>query len=296
MPHENWRCAGLLAGSSVLAGAPPEDVDEHRPDIAPVFQMGEEDSTMAMQRYTLTTAGGARTVDTWYDTTTDGDTAVITLPDAPAIWLIHRPHAQGVSAGVWAALLQVGGPHSDRWPCPPSSMGVTADQTIAPTHASKAVKASRRGSPSPDGQAHDARSTPRRTCMDDAGAQVIDLIFGRWRSQILYAGVKLGVFDALAHGPKSAVRVASELDVDAGLLYRLMRALGSLGLLHEDHTRTFALTPMGELLCRDHPHTLRGITLLEEGPEHYAAWKHLPALITEGQQNAFVREFGQPHV
>ena len=46
--------------------------------------------------------------------------------------------------------------------------------------------------------------------------------------------------------------------------------------------------------CRDHPHTLRGMTLLEEGPESYAAWKHLPALIKEGQQNAFVWEFGQP--
>jgi hypothetical protein len=130
--------------------------------------------------------------------------------------------------------------------------------------------------------------------MEDASAQVIDLIFGRWRSQILYAGVKLGVFDALVSSPRSAVSVASTLDVDAGMLYRLMRALGSLGLLHEDHSGTFALTRMGEQLCRDHPLTLRGITLLIEGPEHYAAWKHLPALITEGQQNAFVREFGQP--
>jgi hypothetical protein len=129
--------------------------------------------------------------------------------------------------------------------------------------------------------------------MNDPGAKVIDLIFGRWRSQILYTGVKLGVFDALAHGPKNAVRVASELGVDAALLYRLMRALGSLELLHEDQAKTFSLSPMGEWLCKDHPHTLRGMTLLEEGPEHYAAWKHLPALITEGQQNAFAREFGQ---
>jgi hypothetical protein len=124
--------------------------------------------------------------------------------------------------------------------------------------------------------------------MEDAGAQVIDLIFGRWRSQILYTGVKLGVFDALTNGPKSAVSVATELDVEAGLLYRLMRALGSLGLLHEDTSRTFSLTPMGELLRRDHPRTLRGITLLIEGPEHYAAWKHLPASITDGQQNAWL--------
>ena len=130
--------------------------------------------------------------------------------------------------------------------------------------------------------------------MDDTGAKVMDLIFGRWRSQILYAGVKLGVFDALASGSKNAVQVAHELGVDAGLLYRLMRALGSLELLREDTTRTFALAPMGEWLRRDHPHSLHGMTLLEEGPENYATWRHLPALITEGRQNAFVREFGQP--
>lgn len=106
--------------------------------------------------------------------------------------------------------------------------------------------------------------------MDDASAKVVDLIFGRWRSQILYTGVKLGVFDALASGPKNAVRVAGELGVDAGMLYRLMRALGSLELVHEDHTKTFALTPMGEWLRRDYPNTLRGMTLLEEGPEHCA--------------------------
>ena len=130
--------------------------------------------------------------------------------------------------------------------------------------------------------------------MENPFEQVVDLIFGRWRSQILYAGVKLGVFDALASGPRSAASVASELAVDAGMLYRLMRALGSLTLLHEDQHRTFSLTPMGEVLRRDHPATLRGMTLLEEGPEHYAIWTHLPDLIKEGQQDAFVREFGQP--
>ncbi len=130
--------------------------------------------------------------------------------------------------------------------------------------------------------------------MDDAGAKVIDLIFGRWRSQILYAGVKLGVFDALASGPKNAVSVASELDADAGMLYRLMRALGSLDLLKEDNARTFSLTPLGELLHTHHPQTLRGMTLWEEGPLNYSAWKHLPDLIKEGKQEGFVREFGSP--
>lgn len=122
--------------------------------------------------------------------------------------------------------------------------------------------------------------------------KVLDIIFGRWRSQILYAGVKLGVFDALREGPQQATTVATTLALDPTLSYRLLRALGSLGLLKEDHHQTFSLTALGEFLCQDHPETLQGITLLEEGPVHYALWKHLPAMIQEGKQNAFVREFG----
>jgi O-methyltransferase len=38
---------------------------------------------------------------------------------------------------------------------------------------------------------------------------------------------------------------------------------------------------------------LRGVTLLEEEQEHYALWKHLPAMIRDGKQNAFIREFGR---
>src|SRR5687767_12945537 len=129
--------------------------------------------------------------------------------------------------------------------------------------------------------------------MSDPQPKVLDLIFGRWRSQILYAGVKLGVFDALRNGPNKATVIAHELGLDPHLTYRLLRALGSLDLLSEDAERTFSLTEAGELLRSDHPQTLRGVTLLEEGPEHYALWTHLPAMIRDGKQNAFVREFGR---
>jgi hypothetical protein len=130
--------------------------------------------------------------------------------------------------------------------------------------------------------------------MEDTSAQVIDLIFGRWRSQILYAGVQLGVFDALRGGSKTASAIAEALHLDPSLTYRLLRALASLGLLHEDAHRSFALTACGEYLRADHPQTLRGLALLEEGPEHYAAWKHLCAILRDGQQDGFVREFGHP--
>ena len=88
--------------------------------------------------------------------------------------------------------------------------------------------------------------------MDDAEAKVMDLIFGSWRSQMLYAGVQLGVFEALRRGPASADQAARDLQVDARLLYRLLRALGSLALVHEDPHQRFTLTPLGEVLLRDH--------------------------------------------
>lgn len=128
--------------------------------------------------------------------------------------------------------------------------------------------------------------------MTTPNEHVMDLVFGRWRSQILYAGVELGVFEVGENEPKSATEITDELDVDRELGYRLLRALGAIGLLTEAPNRKFSLTPAGELLRAEHPESLRGVTLLEEGPAHYALWKHLPDMIRDGKQNAFIREFG----
>lgn len=123
--------------------------------------------------------------------------------------------------------------------------------------------------------------------------KLTDIIFGRWRSQILYAGVKLGIFEIVNSKPMNQIDIAKELALDPALLYRLLRALASIGLLREDHDRRFSITSLGKLLRSDNPQTLRGVVLLEEGPEHYAIWKHLPAMIRDGKQDGFVREFGQ---
>ncbi len=128
--------------------------------------------------------------------------------------------------------------------------------------------------------------------MSDAKAHVTDLIFGRWRSQTLYAGVELGVFDVVGDHPTHAVEIADLLDIDRGYGYRLLRALGSLGLLSETSDRRFSLTPAGELLQEDHPESLQAVALLEEGPTHYAMWKHLPDIVREGGPNGRQREFG----
>jgi len=124
--------------------------------------------------------------------------------------------------------------------------------------------------------------------------QVIDLIFGRWRSQILAAGTELGIFDHLdTNAPKSAQELAAATELDSTMLYRLLRAQTAIGLLSEDAEGGFVLTGMGDLLRTSHPSSLAAMARLEEGPQHYALWKHLPAMVKDGMQNAFVREFGR---
>lgn len=120
---------------------------------------------------------------------------------------------------------------------------------------------------------------------------VVDLVFGRWKSQITYTGVKLGVFEII-DSEMSSKAIAEKLNIDPSLSYRLLRALGSIGLLEEDNQKNFKITPMGKFLRKDHPQSLSAVTLLEEGPEHYAIWKHLSEMVKDGKQDGFVREFG----
>src|SRR5215475_10688932 len=93
--------------------------------------------------------------------------------------------------------------------------------------------------------------------MANAPELVFDLIFGRWRSQTLYAGAALGVFDQLSDQPKTAASVAEMINADPAMLYRLMRALASIGLLIENDAKAFCLTDAGALLREDHQHSLR---------------------------------------
>jgi hypothetical protein len=82
--------------------------------------------------------------------------------------------------------------------------------------------------------------------MNEATDKALDLIYGRWRSQILYAGTELGIFDhVVRETAKPSEAVAAELCVDPALLYRLMRALASIGLLVENESRGFSTSEVG---------------------------------------------------
>jgi Dimerisation domain len=62
-----------------------------------------------------------------------------------------------------------------------------------------------------------------------SASTVLEMIYGHWRSQHLYAGVELGVFEHLPDdAPRDAESIAHEIGAEPALLCRLLRALSSI--------------------------------------------------------------------
>lgn len=127
-------------------------------------------------------------------------------------------------------------------------------------------------------------------------AFIFQLIEGLWKSQLVYTGVSLGVFEhlSLSEG-RDAEQLSSEIKAHAGTLYRLLRALSNIGLLEETEDHKFKLTENGAVLREDHPTSLRDAALFEQCPQFNLCWNRLPEVVTGGPgKYAFELEFGKP--
>jgi hypothetical protein len=76
------------------------------------------------------------------------------------------------------------------------------------------------------------------------------------RSRVLCATARLGVADALGDEERSVGFLAEKCQVDAKALYRLLRALASIGVTEETTPEHFRLTPYGTPLRRDVPQSV----------------------------------------
>ena len=92
-------------------------------------------------------------------------------------------------------------------------------------------------------------------------AQLIQMATAHWVSHIVYVAAKLNLADHLAKGPQSADTLAGPTGTHAPSLYRLMRTLASLGILTEDVSHRFALTPLGDALRTGAPGSARATIL-----------------------------------
>jgi SAM-dependent methyltransferase len=96
----------------------------------------------------------------------------------------------------------------------------------------------------------------------EAGVLLRQLIMGFRSTQLVYIAAKLGLADRLAAQPRTAAELAEEVSAHPDALYRVMRALETLGLLVETPDGRFRVEAAGELLRTDVAGSMRNVALL----------------------------------
>ncbi|MGI0490738.1 methyltransferase [Alkalinema pantanalense CENA528] len=117
------------------------------------------------------------------------------------------------------------------------------------------------------------------------------MITGYWVSQCLYAAAKLNLADHLKDDPRSVSELATATHAHAPSLYRLLRALASVGVILEGESQTFTLTPLGFYLRSDAPGSVAGMALMMGDREHYNSWGNIVHSVMTGE-SAFENLFG----
>jgi hypothetical protein len=91
---------------------------------------------------------------------------------------------------------------------------------------------------------------------------LMHLFHGARITPLLYVAAKLGIADLLSEGAKSSEELAQAVGAHPRTLYRILRALASLGIFAEEPDQHFCLTPMADLLRTEATASLRPFALL----------------------------------
>ncbi len=86
-----------------------------------------------------------------------------------------------------------------------------------------------------------------------ANTRLVEMAMAYSRSRLLCAAARLGVADALQDEERDVQELAERCKADADALYRLLRALASIGVTQETSERRFRLTALGRPLRQDVP-------------------------------------------
>lgn len=110
---------------------------------------------------------------------------------------------------------------------------------------------------------------------------VWELLTAFRRSKTMFAAVELGIFDALAAGPKSLQSLAEELRADSEALRRLLDACVGLSLLQRVGGEYQNTPSAAAYLCQESPHRLTGYINYSNGVM-WKLWSHLEDAVREG--------------
>jgi hypothetical protein len=123
--------------------------------------------------------------------------------------------------------------------------------------------------------------------------QLGQLIFGKWISMAVSVAAKLRIADRLHAGPQSTPELAQQTQTHAPSLYRVLRALASVGVFQEMPDGRFAQTAMSEFLRTGVAGSMRGVADYCGADWSWRAWGQLGHSVRTGE-TAFNAVFGEP--
>lgn len=129
----------------------------------------------------------------------------------------------------------------------------------------------------------DKKPTPRQ--------QMLQMITSYWSATSIHVAAKLRLADHVKDAPQTADTLAMLTGTQPQALYRLLRALSSVGIFEEDADSRFGLTPMAECLLDMHG-SQRAVALMM-GDEHYRSWGELLYCVQTGKPG-FDHVYGKP--
>lgn len=135
-----------------------------------------------------------------------------------------------------------------------------------------------------------ARGLAKRTEENPSPPALFEMATAYWLSQAIYVAAKLGIADLLRDGPQSCAALAASTGSDAPSLFRLMRALSSVGIFAHRGRDRFALSRLAESLQTDVHGSLRAM-VITIGEIHYQACGNLLHSVQTGSP-AFDSVFG----
>jgi hypothetical protein len=120
-----------------------------------------------------------------------------------------------------------------------------------------------------------------------AAAQlVMQLGTGHFLASALQVALRLGIADRLADGSRTTADLAKETGVQEDALYRVLRALASVGVFEEDSPRRFALNLPAQLLRKGVPGSVYDMGLWITSPYHFRVYGELMHSVRTGQPAA----------
>lgn len=117
---------------------------------------------------------------------------------------------------------------------------------------------------------------------DDARGSLLHLINGFQASQAIHVAAVLGLADLLGAGDRTADDLAAATQTHPASLYRLMRALASIGVFREGEGKRFGLTAVGKHLRSDIAGTQAPMAIMVGQSNHWRAWADLLFAVRTG--------------